>query len=154
MPLYLLIPIVLILVSLLLMGLLIFLGRFRNGKYMRSIAFTLAKIPFMRRFFVWSQKKVIEKQNPDLASVMRKLERLGPNADDRQKQQVISRFTRGERKAFDEWLVIQRDQGVLPEATNRRDRRRMQQRMGEPKRPAPSQAAKQAPPKKAGKRRR
>ena len=151
MPLYLLLPILLLGISVVLLGLLVFLGRFRGGKYMRSIAFTLAKVPFIRRFFVWSQKKMIEKQNPELASVMRKLERLGPAADDRQKQQVISRFTRGERAAFEEWLLIQRDQGVLPEPTNRRDRRRMQQRIGEPKRTTPP---KSAPPKKAGKRRR
>ena len=43
---------------------------FRGGKYMQSLVMTLAKIGFMRRFFAGSQKRLVEKQNPELASVI------------------------------------------------------------------------------------
>ena len=94
---------------------------------------TLAKIGFMRRFFTWSQKRLMEKQNPELASVMRKLERLGPSPDPRQAQQVISRFTRAEKRAYDDYLAVVRDQGALPEAANRQPRRQQQRLQGQPK---------------------
>ena len=84
----------------------------------------------MRRFFTWSQKRLMEKQNPELASVMRKLERLGPSPDPRQTQQVISRFTRAEKRAYDEYLAVARDQGALPEAPNRQARRQQQRMQG------------------------
>ena len=133
MPIYLLIPIILIAIAAVLMLLLIFLGRFRGGKYMQSLVMALAKIGFMRRFFAWSQKRLVEKQNPELASVLRKLERLGPSPDPRQAQQVVSRFTRAEKKAYDDYLATMRDQGALPEAANRQQRRQQQRLQGPPK---------------------
>jgi hypothetical protein len=129
-PSYLLIPIVVLLVAVLILGVLAFLARFRGGKYIRGIIFALAKIPFMRRFFTWSQRKVTEKQNPELASVMRKLERLGPSPDPREAQRVVSRFTRAEKRAYDEYLAVAREQGALPEAPNRQARRQQQRVQG------------------------
>jgi hypothetical protein len=157
-PIYLLIPLIAIGLAIVLMGLLIFLGKFRGGRYMQKLVLTLAKIGFMRRFFTWSQKRLMEKQNPELASVMRKLERLGPSPDPRQTQQVISRFTRAEKRAYDEYLAMVRDQGALPEAPNRQARRQ-QQRMGGTAKPTPASGGTAKPsgggtPKKAGKRRR
>ena len=159
MPIYLLIPIVVLGLAVVLMGLLLFLGKFRGGRYMQKLVVVLAKIGFMRRFFMWSQKRLMEQQNPELASVMRKLERLGPSPDPRQTQQVVSRFTRAEKKAYDDYIAMARDQGTLPEAPNRQARRQ-QQRMagGAPKpsgtgTPAGKPGASSAP-KKAGKRRR
>jgi hypothetical protein len=149
-PTYLLIPLAVLLILIVLMGLLLFLGRFRGGKYMRGIVMTLAKIPFMRRFFVWSQKKVTEKQNPELASVLRKLERLGPSPDPREAQRVVSRFTRAEKRAYDEYLALAREQGALPEAPNRQARRQAQRVQGA----KPPGTAGGTPSKKAGKRRR
>ena len=146
MPLFLLIPILVLSVLIVVMGLLVFLGKFRGGKYMRSIVITLAKIGFMRRFFAWSQRKVTEKQNPELASVMRKLERLGPSPDPREAQRVVSRFTRAEKRAYDEYLAIAREQGVVPDARNRQERR-AQQRVANTKLGG-------TPAKKSGKRRR
>jgi hypothetical protein len=146
-PTFLLIPLVVLAILVVVLGLLVFLGRFRGGRYMRSIVFVLAKIPFMRRFFAWSQRRMTEKQNPELASVIRKLERLGPNPDQRQAQQVISRFTRAEKRAYDEYIAVAREQGALPEGTNRQLRRAQQRQAGMAK---PGGAA----PKKAGKKRR
>jgi hypothetical protein len=132
-PIYILIPIIVLGIAVLLMLLLLFLGRFRGGRYMQSLVMTLAKIGFMRRFFTWSQKRLMEKQNPELASVMRKLERLGTSPDPRQTQQVISRFTRAEKRAYDEYLATMRDAGTLPEAANRQQRRQQQRLAGQPK---------------------
>ena len=116
---------------------------------MQSLVMTLAKIGFMRRFFTWSQKRLMEKQNPELASVMRKLERLGPSPDPRQTQQVISRFTRAEKRAYDEYLAVARDQGALPEAPNRQARRQQQRMQGAAPKPTgggDAQEGRQAPP--------
>jgi hypothetical protein len=132
-PIYLLIPIIVLAFAVVVMLLLIFLGRFRGGKYMQSLVMALAKIGFMRRFFTWSQKRLMEKQNPELASVMRKLERLGPSPDPRETQKVISRFTRAEKKAYDDYIATMRDQGALPEAANRQQRRQQQRLAGQPK---------------------
>src|SRR3954453_6312010 len=157
MPIYLLIPIILLAAAVLMLGLLLFLGKFRGGRYMQKLVLVLAKIGFMRRFFTWSQKRLMEKQNPELASVMRKLERLGTSPDPRQTQQVISRFTRAEKRAYDDYLAMVRDQGALPEAPNRQARRQQQRMQGQTK-PTGAGTAKPAgggsAPKKAGKRRR
>ena len=159
MPIFLLIPLIILGVGILLLLLLLFLGRFRGGIYMQKLVMTLAKIGFMRRFFTWSQKRLMEKQNPELASVMRKLERLGPSPDPRQTQQVISRFTRAEKRAYDEYLAMARDQGTLPEAPNRQARRQQQRMAGATKASATKPAGGGGgtgggTPKKAGKRRR
>jgi hypothetical protein len=127
-PTYILIPLVIFAVLVLVLGVFVFLGRFRGGRYLQRIVLWLSRFALMRRFFMWTQKRLMEKQNPELASVMRKLERLGANPDPRQAQQVISRFTRAEKKAYDEYLALARDQGTLPEAPNRQARRQ-QQRM-------------------------
>jgi hypothetical protein len=134
-PVYLLIPLLLLAVLVVAFGLLAFLARFRGGKYMRSMVLTLSKIGFMRRFFTWSQRKVTEKQNPELASVLRKLERLGPSPDPREAQRVVSRFTRAEKRAYDEYLAVAREQGALPEAPNRQARRQQQRIQGGTQRP-------------------
>jgi hypothetical protein len=147
MPTYLLIPLIFLLGLLLFFGLFAFLARFRGGRYLQAIIVFLAKIPFMRRFFVWSQRRMTEKQNPELASVMRKLERLGSNPDPRATQQVLSRFTRAEKKAYDDYLALARDSGQLPDAPNRQARRMQQRQIQGTKPPATG-------PKKAGKRRR
>jgi len=152
-PIYLLIPLIVMVVAIVLLGLLFFLGKFRGGRYMQALVMRLAKIGFMRRFFTWSQTRLMEKQNPELASVMRKLERLGPSPDPRQTQQVISRFTRAEKRAYDEYLALARDQGTLPEAPNRQARRQQQRMTGTPK-PSGGGATGAGTPKKAGKRRR
>jgi hypothetical protein len=134
-PTFLLIPLVVLAVLVVVMGVFVFLGRFRGGRYLQKLIVFLARFSLMRRFFTWSQKRMMERQNPELASVMRKLERLGSNPDPRAAQQVISRFTRAEKKAYDDYLAIAREQGALPEAPNRQARRQ-QQRMAPAAKPA------------------
>jgi len=129
---YYLIPVVVVGALLLLFGILVFLGRFRKGRYLRPLITTLAKVPFIRRWFQKVSAAAIEKQNPELASAMRKLQRLGPAPDPQRAQQAISQLSASERRAY---LEAVEEQGQLPEATNRQ-MRRLQQRMQAGGRPA------------------
>ena len=122
---YWLIPVVVLGVLLLLFGLLVFLGRFRKGKYLRPIITTLMKVPFLRRWFQKASTAALERQNPELASAMRKLQRLGPTVDPQKAQAALSQLSATERRAYIEAVE---EQGAMPEAANRQ-MRRMQQRM-------------------------
>ena len=108
----------------------------------------LAKIGFMRRFFTWSQKRLMEKQNPELASVMRKLERLGPSPDPRQAQQVISRFTRAEKRPTTTTSPWCASRARCPRRRTARQRRQQQRMQGptEAERRRARQEGRQAPP--------
>jgi len=120
-----LIPVVILLVLLLVFGVLVFLGRFRKGKYLRPIITTLMKVPFLRRWFQKASTAALERQNPELASAMRKLQRLGPTVDPQKAQAALSQLSATERRAYMEAVE---EQGAMPEAANRQ-MRRMQQRM-------------------------
>jgi hypothetical protein len=119
-PTYLLVPIIVLGGLVVLMGLLILLSRIRGGRYLRPIVTTLAKIPFMRRAFQKMSAAALEKQNPELASAMRKMQRLGTNVDPQRAQQALSSLSAGERRAY---LQAVQDQGAMPEPANRQMRR-------------------------------
>jgi hypothetical protein len=124
-PLFLLVPLIVLGSILVVFGLLVFLGRFRKGRYLRPIITTLAKVPFIRRAFQRMSTAALERQNPELASAMRKLQRLGPAPDPQKAQQALSQLTANERKAY---MAAVEDQGQMPEAANRQ-MRRLQKRM-------------------------
>ena len=128
---WLLIPVLLVVGLLLFLGLFILLAKFRNGKYLRPIIMWLSKIPWMKKQFEKASKAAIERQSPELASAIRKLERVGPNPDPQRAQQALSQLTATERRAY---LDLVEQQGGMPEPTNREQRRR-QQRMAQPNRP-------------------
>ena len=98
----------------------ILLAKFRNGKYLRPIVLWLSKIPWMRKQFEKASKAAIERQSPELASAIRKLERVGPNPDPQRAQQALSQLTATERRAY---LDLVEQQGGMPEPTNREQRR-------------------------------
>ena len=128
---WLLIPVFLVVGLLVFLGLFILLAKFRNGKYLRPIIMWLSKIPWMKKQFEKASKAAIERQSPELASAIRKLERVGPNPDPQRAQQALSQLTATERRAY---LDLVEQQGGMPEPTNREQRRR-QQRMAQPNRP-------------------
>jgi hypothetical protein len=121
----LLIPLWILLGLAVLVALLGLLGRIQNGRYLRPILTTMAKVPFLRRWLEKGSRAMIERQNPELASAMRKLE---PHAkrmhDPVQAQKAMSRLTREERAA----LLDMQDQqgGPAVEATNRQMRRQLE----------------------------
>ena len=91
---YFLIPLVILAGLLVLLGVAIFLGRYKKGKYLRPIVTTLSKVPLLRRWFQKVSAAALERQNPELASVMRKLQRVGPNPDPQKAQQALGRSHR------------------------------------------------------------
>lgn len=133
MPLYLLIPIVILVTVLVLFGLLVLLGRFRGGRYLRPIVATLSKIPFLKRWFQKLSTAAIERQNPELASALRKMQTVGTNPDPLRAQKAMSKLTAQERKAY---LGAVQEQGAMPEPANRQQRR-MQKRLQQGRGPAP-----------------
>ena len=125
---YFLIPLVIILAVAVLFGIFVFLARFRNGRYLRPIVLWLSKIPWLKKQFEKVSQAAMEKQNPELASAMRKLQRAGPNADTKKLQAAYNSLTPEERRAYQEAAD---QQGVgTPEAANRQ-MRRAQQRMAQ-----------------------
>jgi hypothetical protein len=113
------------------LAILAFLGRFRGGRYLRPIVAALSKIPFMRRWFQKMSTAALEKQNPELASALRKMQRYGTNMDPQKAQQALSSLSATERRAY---LDAVQEQGALPEAANRQMRRQQQklQQTGRP----------------------
>ncbi len=122
---YLFIPLIILGTLIVIMGVFVVLGRFRGGKYLRPIVMALAKIGFVRRFFQRSSKAMIERKQPELASALRKLERLGPRPDPQKAAQAIHQLTPAEREAY---MSFSEQQGGTPEPANRQQRR-LQQRV-------------------------
>jgi hypothetical protein len=151
-PLYLLIPLIVFAFAALFLGLLLFLGRFRGGRYLKPVVAFIAKVPFLRRWFQKMSQAALEKQNPELASALRKMQRVGTNADPVKAQQALSQLSATERRAY---LEAVQEQGAMPEAANRQ-MRRQQQRLQQGVKPAgtgkPAGAAKK--PSTAKKKRR
>jgi hypothetical protein len=120
---YLLIPLLVLVGLLVLFGIVVFLGRFRNGRYLRPIIETLSKIPWLRKQFQKLSQAAIERSNPDLASAMRKIQRVGPNPDEKRAQAAYHSLSSAERRAYQEFADAQ---GVgTPEGANRQQRRRL-----------------------------
>ena len=61
---YYLIPVFILAALLVVFGLLVFLGRFRKGKYLRPLIATLMKVPFLRRWFQKASTAALKKQLP------------------------------------------------------------------------------------------
>jgi hypothetical protein len=131
---YLLIPLFILLGIAVFFGIVVFLGRFRGGKYMRPIIATLSKIGFMRRWFQKISTAQLERQNPELATALRKMQRAGTNPDPQKAQQALSTLSANERRAYMEAV---QEQGAMPEPANRQQRR-LQQKLQQGNRPPSS----------------
>jgi hypothetical protein len=139
---YFLIPLFILAGVVVVFGLMVFLGRFRKGRYLRPIVTTLAKVPWIRRQFQKVSTATLERQNPELASAMKKLQRVGPNPDPQRAQQALGQLSATERRAYFEAME---EQGSMPEPANRQQRR-LQQKLQPGNRPSGGSA-------KRGKRR-
>jgi biopolymer transport protein ExbB/TolQ len=81
----------------------------------------------MRRFFTSVSTKAIERQNPDLASAIKKINPVASNPNPQAVQKAMSRLTPAERRAY---MEAAQEQGGVPDTANRKMRRqaeRMQQ---------------------------
>lgn len=128
---YVFIPLFILAGLIVLFGVVVFLGRFRKGKYLRPVIMFLSKVPWLRRQFQKASQATIERENPELASAMRKLQRAGANPTPQQAQQALSALSANERRAY---LDAVSDEG-MPEPVNRQQRR-LQQKLQQGTRPA------------------
>jgi hypothetical protein len=130
---FLFVPLIILGTLLLVFGLLVFLGRFRGGRYLRPIIQFLSRVPLFRRWFQKVSTAAIERQNPELANALRKMQTVGSNPDPVRAQKAMSKLTAQERKAY---LEAVQDQGAMPEPANR-EQRRLQKRLQQGRGPAP-----------------
>ncbi len=96
------------------------LARVQGGRYVRPIGQAMMKVPILNRQLKKASKASLERQNPDLASAIGKLERSGVANDPQRAQAALSRLSAAERKA---WLDAAGQQGAIPEPLNRQQRR-------------------------------
>lgn len=107
---------------LLLLGVFALLGRIQGGKYLRPIVTSLMKLPLVGRGMRKASQAALERQNPELASAVKKLERSGAARDPQRAQQALSRLTADERRAYLDATKEQSDQI----AQNRQMRRQLE----------------------------
>jgi hypothetical protein len=96
------------------------LARVQGGRYVRPIATTLMKIPWVGTQLKKASRATLERQNPELARAVEKLERSGATRDPLKAQQALSRLSAAERQAY---LEAAGEQGAMPEPMNRAQRR-------------------------------
>ena len=116
-----LIPLFILAAHALLFGIIVILGRWRGAKYLRPILMQLQKIPFVERWMKKASRTALEKQNPELASAVAKIERSGSLTDPLAAQRAMSKLTAAERRAY---LEAAGEQGSGP--SNRAERRRLE----------------------------
>jgi hypothetical protein len=115
-------PLIVLGTLLVLLGLTLLLGRVAGGRYLQRIVAGLSKVPFLRRFFERMSNAALERENPELASAIRKLQRFGTPTTPEAAQRALARLTPGERRAY---LQAAGQQAELPEAPNRAARRKV-----------------------------
>jgi hypothetical protein len=128
-----LLPLIILGVLLVVFGLLIFLGRYRSGALLRPLIARLSRVGFMRRFFTKVSTAAIERQNPELASALKKINTVASNPNPQAVQKAMSRLTPAERRAY---MEAAQEQGGVPDSANRQMRRqaeRMQQQARGPR---------------------
>ena len=95
-----LIPLWILLALLVTLGIFALLGRIAGGKYLRPVVTTLMKLPLLGRGMKKASEAALERQNPDLASAIKKLERYGATKDPARAQAAMSNLTAAERRAY------------------------------------------------------
>jgi ABC-type phosphate transport system auxiliary subunit len=108
---------------LLLLGVFALLGRIKGGRYLKPIVQTLMKLPLVGRGMKKASEAALERQNPDLASAIKKLERSGALTDPQRAQKAMSRLTAAERRAYLDAAGEQQPEGM---PSNRQMRRQLE----------------------------
>jgi single-stranded DNA-specific DHH superfamily exonuclease len=119
-PLYILAALVLVL------GTFALLGRIKGGKYLRPVVQLISKVPLFRKGLQKASTAALERQNPDLASAIKKMERMGATTDPRKAQTAIGRLTPAERRAY---MAAAQEQGYTDQMPQNRQMRRKLERM-------------------------
>ena len=149
MPFWAWIPLVVLLVFAVLLGVVVLLGRIRGGRYLRPVITFLSKVPLLKRWFQRMSIAALERQNPELASAMKKMQAFGEPKSPEQAQRMLNLLTPSERRAY---MAAVGQEAEMPEATNRQLRRRMEHGgAGMPVRAAPVSQRPGAAGRKTGK---
>ena len=85
---------------LLVLGIFALLGRIAGGRYLKPIVTFLMKLPLVGRLMRKASEAALERQNPELASAVKKMERAGVARDPQRAAQALSRLSREERAAY------------------------------------------------------
>ena len=85
---------------LLIFGIFALLSRIAGGKYVKPIVQGVLKVPLLGRGMKKASQAALERQNPELASAVKKLERSGVARDPQRAQQALSRLSASERQAY------------------------------------------------------
>jgi len=117
-----LLPLWILLGLLVVLGILALLSRVAGGKYLRPIVQGMAKVPLLGRGMKKASQVALERQNPELASAIQKLERYGATRDPQRAQAAMSNLTAAERRAYLEAAGEQAE----TVAQNRQMRRQME----------------------------
>src|ERR671931_2057377 len=115
-------PLYILGVLLVLLGTFALLGRIRGGRYLKPIVTGLMKVPLLGRGMRKASQTALERQNPELASAVKKLERSGVARDPQRAQQALSRLSAEERRAYLD-ATAEQTEGI---AQNRQMRRQLE----------------------------
>jgi hypothetical protein len=118
-----LLPVWILVGLLVIFGVLALLARVQGGKYVRPIAQSMLKVPLLGRGMQKASRAALERQNPELASALEKLQRSGAVSDPLKAQQAMSRLTAAERRAY---LDAVGEQTEIPQEMNRQMRRQLE----------------------------
>ena len=121
-----LLPLYVLVGLLLVVGVFALLGRIRGGKYLRPIVQGMAKVPLLKRGMQKASTAALERQNPELASAIKKMERLGATRDPKRAQSAIGSLTPAERRAY---MEAAQEQGYTEQMPQNRQMRRKLERM-------------------------
>lgn len=119
-----LIPVFILAAVVIVFGILALLARIKGGRYLRPIMQFLMKVPLLGSALKKMSEAALERSDPELASAVKKLERLGAGNDPRRAQQVMSQLSASERKAVLD-ATMGHEQAPVP--MNRAQRRKLEQ---------------------------
>ena len=117
-----LLPLYILGALLLLVGIFALLSRVKGGKYLKPIVNGMMKVPLLKRLLTRASQAALERQNPELASAVKKLERSGVARDPQKAQQAMSRLTASERQSYLD-ATATHTEGI---AQNRQQRRQLE----------------------------
>ena len=101
---------------------LLILGRVAGGRPLRAVMKVLLKVPILGKGLQKMSQAALERQNPELASAVKKLDRMNAAADPQRAQRALNQLTPDERRAY---MAAVEEQGAMPEPANRAMRRQM-----------------------------
>ena len=107
---------------LLVLGIFALLGRIQGGRFLKPIVNFMMKVPFIGKLMKKASQAALERQNPELASAVKKMERAGVARDPQRAAQALSRLSARERQAYIDATADQTEQV----AQNRQMRRQLE----------------------------